>query len=265
MVTFDARYLPLQRQAYDYITRIQPVYLITTFMDIWVLLLLAAGGLASALLKKLTPAAAATGVLLGFSIYKGGGYTGIAMLALFFLLGTIATSFGATQKKALSIAEGNNGRRTMGQVIANAGIAGICGLMACLFPQKSGIFQVMMAGSFSAAIADTLSSELGNVFGRRYYNILYFKKDRRGLNGVISVEGTVCGMAGSALIATVYAVSFGWSKTFLWIVMAGTIGNLMDSFLGATLERRGYLNNNAVNFLNTLTGAAVCLLLFAYP
>ncbi len=229
-----------------------------------VLLLLAGGGLASALLKKLTWSAAVTGILLGFCIYKGCGYTGIAMLALFFILGTVATSFGAKQKQALAIGEENSGRRTIGQVIANAGVAGICGLLAWLFPQKVVAFQLMIAGSFSAATADTLSSELGNIFGRRYYNILSFKKDQRGLNGVISVEGTLCGIAGSVVISLVYAVGFGWNKNFIWIIIAGTIGNLMDSVIGATLERRGYLNNNAVNFLNTLTGAA-SLLLFACP
>jgi len=230
-----------------------------------VLLVLAGGGLASALLKKLTLPAAATGILLGFCIYKWGGYTSIIMMALFFILGTMATGFGAKQKQALSIAEENSGRRTVGQVMANAGVAGICGSLAWLFPQKAVAFQLMIAGSFSAATADTLSSELGNIFGRRYYNILSFKKDRRGLNGVISVEGTVCGIAGSIAIAMVYAIGFGWHKTLLWIIIAGTVGNLVDSLLGATLERQGYLNNNVVNFLNTLTGAIVCLLLFAYP
>ena len=37
----------------------------------------------------------------------------------------------------------------------------------------------------------------------------------------------------------------------------GTVGNLTDSVLGATLERQQRLSNNAVNFLNTLVGALV--------
>lgn len=230
------------------------------FADIAVLVFLVSGGLASAFLHKLTGPAAATGILLGFCIYKGGGYTDIAMLAIFFVLGTAATSLHAKQKQALKIAEDDKGRRRAGQVIANAGVAGICGLLAWQFPQKAAVLQLMIAGSFSAATADTLSSELGNIYGRRYYNIRTFKKDQRGLNGVISLEGTLCGMAGSTIIAIMYAIGFGWNKTFLWIIIAGTIGNFADSLLGATLERRGYLGNNAVNFLNTLTGAIVCLL-----
>lgn len=229
--------------------------------DIIVLLFLVSGGVVSAALHKLTWPAAATGILVGFCIYKGCSYTGIAMLAAFFVLGTIATGFGAKQKQQAKIAAHNTGRRTTGQVMANAGIAGICSLAALQFPQQANLFHLMMAGSFSAATADTLSSELGNIYGRRFYNILSLKKDQRGLNGVISLEGTGCGIAGSVIIAIVYAIGFNWNSTFLWIIMAGTIGNLADSVLGATAERRGYLNNNAVNFLNTLVGAVACLLL----
>ena len=57
------------------------------------------------------------------------------------------------------------------------------------------------------------------------------------------------------MIAVIYAIGFGWDKTFLILIIAGTIGNLSDSVLGAALERKRYLNNDAVNFLNTLIAA----------
>jgi uncharacterized membrane protein len=41
---------------------------------------------------------------------------------------------------------------------------------------------------------------------------------------------------------------------------AGLLGFAMDSVLGATLERRGLLNNDAVNFSSTLTAALFALL-----
>jgi len=95
------------------------------------------------------------------------------------------------------------------------------------------------------------------VYGRRYYNILTLKPDVRGLNGVVSLEGTALGLAGTAVLAAAYCLSTVWSPAFGWLLVAGTAGNLADSVLGATLERRGVLTNNAVNFLNTLTGALV--------
>jgi uncharacterized membrane protein len=45
-----------------------------------------------------------------------------------------------------------------------------------------------------------------------------------------------------------------------WISCAGAVfGLFFDSLLGATLERRGWLNNDAVNFLSTASAAGFAL------
>jgi uncharacterized protein (TIGR00297 family) len=206
---------------------------------------------------KLTTAAAWLGGGLGLLIYLGSGFAGLALLALFFGLGTAASGWRVADKRRLGLAEENRGRRTAGQVVANAGVAGLLGLLAWRLPLAAPLAHLMLAGSFAAATADTLASELGNVYGRRYYNILTWRPDARGLNGVVSLEGTALGLAGTAALAVVYCLRFGWGPAFGWLLVAGTAGNLADSVLGATLERGGYLTNNAVNFLNTLTGALV--------
>ena len=227
------------------------------FRLVSVLLLLGLGMFYSGRAGKLTTAAAATGGALGLLIYLGSGFVGLALLALFFVLGTAASGWRVADKRRLGLAEENKGRRTAGQVVANAGVAGLLGLLAWQFPPAVPLARLMLAGSFAAATADTLSSELGNVYGRRYYNILTLRPDARGLNGVVSLEGTALGLAGSAVIASAYGLGWGWGPAFGWLLVAGTAGNLIDSVLGATLERRGHLSNNAVNFINTLTGALV--------
>jgi uncharacterized protein (TIGR00297 family) len=212
--------------------------------------------------NKLTVTAALTGGLLGVLIFMGAGFIGIAMIAAFFMLGTIATSWKAKLKEQQGFAEVNKGKRRASQVIANAGVAALLGLLIFMFPEYALLLSVMIASSLSSATADTLSSELGNVYGKKFYNIITFKKDIRGLDGVVSLEGTLFGVAGSVIIAIIYSFGFGWNTNFFIIIASGTIGNLSDSVLGASLERKKYLNNDVVNFLNTLVAALAALLFF---
>jgi len=223
---------------------------------------LAIASIASVKTGKLTAIAGLTGFTVALLIFAGAGCTGIAMLAAFFVLGTAATSLGMNEKYKLGIAEKNKGRRTACQVIANAGVAAAMALLALILPQQAGLFQLMIAASFASAAADTLSSELGNLYGKRFYNIITFKKDKRGLDGVVSAEGTLAGIAGSLIIALIYSAKFGLDKEAGWIIIAGTAGNLFDSVLGASLERRHQLNNNMVNFSNTAIAAFIALLLY---
>lgn len=223
-------------------------------------LILLTGALLSARLKKLTVPAAVMGALLGWLVFAGGGYTGLGMLAAFFVLGTLATGWGRRRKSDLAGNEKNASTRTMGQVLANGGVAALAGLAALIFPVHGEIFVVVMAGSLASATADTLSSELGMVYGRRHYNILTWRPDQRGLDGVVSLEGTLIGIAGSAVIAMLYAIGHRWDGTMGVIILAGTAGNLADSLLGATLERKGIIGNDMVNFLNTLTAGVLASL-----
>jgi uncharacterized protein (TIGR00297 family) len=211
---------------------------------------------------KLTGAAAGVGGGLGLLIFAGAGWPGLGLLALFFGLGAGASAWRVADKRRLGLAEENRGRRRPGQVLANAGVAAALGLLAWQAPALAPLARLMLAGSLAAATADTLSSELGNVYGRRYYNILSGRPDQRGRNGVVSLEGTLLGLAGSALVAGAHLLAYGGGGAAgATLLLAGTAGNLADSVLGATLERRGVLGNNAVNFLNTLTGALVAGLL----
>ena len=218
--------------------------------NVIVLLILSAGVIASIRLKKLTVPAAVTGGVLGWLVFAGGGYTGLGMLAAFFVLGTVATNWKKQQKASQST-------RTTGQVFANGGVAALAGLGIFLFPAYRIPLELAMAGSLASATADTLSSELGIIYGRRHYNILTWKPDVRGKDGVVSIEGTLIGIAGSGVIALLYTIKHPALRDIGIIILSGTIGNLTDSILGAALERKGYIGNDMVNFLNTLAAGVL--------
>jgi uncharacterized protein (TIGR00297 family) len=221
-----------------------------------ILFLLVAGAAASAYRKKLTPAAALTGLLLGYTIYAGAGYTGLILLALFFVLGTAATAWKKKEKLLIKGSAAHQTTRHAGQVFANASVAALAAAITLLCPAQKPLCDLMLAASLASATADTLSSELGMVYGRRNVNILTWKRDERGLDGVISLEGTLVGIAGSALIAATYLAlaKTTWPHALI-VLAAGIFGNFADSYLGATLERKSILSNDAVNFLNTLLAA----------
>jgi uncharacterized protein (TIGR00297 family) len=206
--------------------------------------------------RKLTLEGTLTGGLVAVCIFMGAGLPGILMLAAFFIMATIATSW----KKNLK-GKSHPEIRNAAQVLANGGVAALCGLVMWLVPVQGDSLLILLAAALSSATADTLSSELGTVYGRRFYKIISFKPDEKGRDGVISLEGTLIGIAGSAVIAFIYILFLDWSHGFWIIIISGTAGNLFDSVLGATLERKGYIKNNLVNFLNTAFAALVAYLL----
>ncbi|HTD98354.1 MAG TPA: DUF92 domain-containing protein [Mucilaginibacter sp.] len=219
------------------------------------LLLITAGMLISIKAGKLTPTGAMTGGAIAILTFTGAGYTGVIMLSAFFIFGTAATAWKKKEKQQFKSAADRSSKRNAGQVLANGGVAAIAGLLIYILPARAELLRLMMAASLASAMADTLSSELGMIYGRRFYNVITFKRDKKGLDGVISMEGLLIGIIGSALIALIYAFGFGWDVRILFIIIAGTIGNLSDSVLGALLERKHYIGNDAVNFSNTLVAA----------
>jgi uncharacterized protein (TIGR00297 family) len=76
----------------------------------------------------------------------------------------------------------------------------------------------------------------------------------------VSVEGTAAGIAASLVIAVLGAAVglYPWLGVAV-IVLAAFAGTTLESILGATVERRGLLDNEAMNFLNTLVGALVAV------
>lgn len=227
-------------------------------LGLGLVLVLIFGSIAS---KKIDVPGGLVGGLLAWLIFLGGGIGSLLLLFAFFVLGSVASHFKMKEKAQLGLAQENRGKRSVRHAISNGGIAGLCGLLAWLFPHHQPLFLLMLASSLAAATADTLSSELGVVYGKKFVNILTWRADTLGKDGVISLEGTILGMAGALLIALLFAFfQKDWYGCF-WVCGAGVFGNAMDSVLGASLQRKGYMTNDSVNFANTALAAAFPLLI----
>lgn len=206
---------------------------------------------------KLSRVASLAAGVVGLTVFLGTGYMGLTLLGVFFLLGTLATSHRKELKPRLHANDLLPDKRNAGQVFANGGVAAITGMIAIWDREHVAIYQLLVAASLASAAADTLSSELGMVYGRRFYNILTFQKEEKGLDGVVSTEGTWIGIAAAALTGGIYFLFTDHATGWVIILVAGTLGNLADSVLGAVWERKRYIGNNTVNFLNTLLAALV--------
>ena len=215
-------------------------------------------------LRAATAFAAFTGALITATLYywTPGWHTALWPLLALFLLTFAATKFGRRHKEKMGTAEGKRGR-TASQVAANLGVAALASI-----PMSSGhlftnsvpgrVSLIAMLAALAEATADTLSSELGQVLGGEPRMLTTFRRVPPGTDGGISFPGTVAGCAGAAVVIGVAFVSLHlrlWEVSVAWI--GGVVGLFADSLFGATLERRGWLNNDAVNFLSTLVAALV--------
>ena len=123
----------------------------------------------------------------------------------------------------------------------------------------------MPLAALAEAAADTASSEIGQVLGGRPRMVTTAQIVDPGTDGAISIAGTLAGVVAAAIVAAAgtWAMRGGWALFNLSI--AGAIfGLFFDSLLGATFERKGWLNNDAVNFLSTASASAFALLMLTF-
>jgi len=193
--------------------------------------------------------------LIGMTILWLMGPAGYLGLLTFFLIGTAATRVGTKSKAALGVAESHGGRRRAANAFANGGIAAICALFAAV-ADDTGFFVSAFVASLAAACADTLESEIGQAWGHPTLLITSFKPVEPGTHGGISAVGTLAGLGGALLISFEAAAAglFAWRVAFP-VALVAFLATILESLLGATVERRGLLSNQGVNFFNTLVAA----------
>jgi uncharacterized protein (TIGR00297 family) len=207
------------------------------------------------------------GVVVGSAIYLCVGLPGWLMLVGFFVLGSGASKLGYQRKAALGVAQEDRGRRGAKHALANCGTALACAIAFHFWPHPAWLCAYV--GAFATALSDTSASEIGQLYGRTPILITTFQRVPVGTEGAVSLEGTLAGIAASLLLALLgWAVGLAGSGVgahFVWVIaVAAFVGNTLESYLGATLEGLKGIDNEVINFANTVIGAgtaaALCLL-----
>jgi uncharacterized protein (TIGR00297 family) len=206
---------------------------------------------------------ALSAVVIGTLITAGTGLAGFALIGGFFVIGSAVTRLGYATKAARGIAQERGGARGWRNAWANGGIPALLALLAGMTGEPNRhLFVLAYAASVATAAADTCSSEIGKAFGRRTFLITTLEPVPPGTEGAISAEGTLGGLAGGAAIAAIGAmVGLLGAVQASVAAVAGLLGCLAESVIGSVAERRGWLDNNQLNALNTGIGAAAAALL----
>jgi len=210
-------------------------------------------------LRAVTAAAALTGVILSVVLCLAAGPAALLPIATVFFLTFLTTRAGRRKKERYGTAEGRRGRRAS-QILANIGVAGICAVPVIFTTHARYILLAGVSAALAEAAGDTVSSELGQAFGRRPLLITTLRQVSPGENGGITIIGTTFAVIAVGLVC----VSCVWANLLLlpyfWTAAsAAFFGTLVDSLLGATLESPGRLGNNGVNFTSTAFSAALAI------
>lgn len=173
------------------------------------------------------------------------------ILIIFYLTSTKATRFRSDVKARIEDGhDGPSGNRGAGQVLASSGPAVIASLVywylyrydspiSSLLPDRSALNMFVML-FFAACSGDTFASELGTVLGSSAEKpFLVTSPGRivpRGTNGGITVAGTIAsGVGGFVIGLSYYAMGPDWGFDQFGLVLVGTLGGLIGSFLDSVI------------------------------
>ena len=224
-------------------------------MFIWLFYLIALCLIVALLLtsRSFNITAIVMSIVFGVIIYTLRGFVWLFILFLFLAVSIYATH--SLKKKD----DEKHEVRELDNVISN----GLVAFMSAVFN-----LPVMYLGSISAALADTLSSELGSHSEKSPRLITNLKKTvPKGTNGGITRAGILAAIGGAGLIAIIsFLFSSSFSvvspvRMFFAVFIAGIAGSLIDSVLGAIFENKHQMSNGSVNFTSTLIAAIIAKLI----
>lgn len=243
--------------------------------------------------KALSTSGAWAATIIGGLIFGLGGLSWAVLLLTFFISSSGLSHAFSRQKGNLNLGEkfAKGCQRDWAQVFANGGIGTLLVITHAVYPDLLMPW-IAYAGAMATVNADTWATELGVLSAKPPRLITTGKIVERGTSGGVTFLGTLATLGGAALIALVTALFMSQQIVsivliFVVVSMAGLSGSLLDSVLGATVQaiydcphcaieterhplhscgrktvlKRGFswLNNDLVNFISSMFGAAMAV------
>lgn len=171
---------------------------------------------------------------VGSAVIVGTSWRGASALGTFFIASSALTRVVPPDHHDSNDRNGRNAR----QVLANGGAAAIAALAALSVHHHRGF--VALAGSLSAATADTLATEIGSTSPTPPKLLISRRPTSAGISGGVTTRGLLATVAGAALTSTVTLVASDHARgrSAIAVALAGIGGSLLDSALGELIQER---------------------------
>lgn len=216
--------------------------------------------------KSLTIGGICSSWILGNSLWLGMGFEAWLISLIYFVSGSLVTKIKFKEKEEAGIAEKRAGRRGPENVFGSGAIPLISSIAINFLPEYENQLKLILIASFATKLSDTFASEIGKAYGENCYLITNLKRVPKGTEGAVSIEGTLAGLLGAFLISiSGYELGLISNVNEIIIInLSAFIATTIESYLGATLQdNKPWLTNEFINFINTLTGAIVSLILYS--
>ncbi len=185
---------------------------------------------------SLSRSGALAAVLVGAVIFGRGGWEWAILLLTFFVSSSVLTRSFRKRKLGLNEKFSKGGQRDAGQVLGNGGLATLFAGLHYFFPAEPWVWAAF-AASLAAVNADTWATELGVLNPHPPRMITNLNKIvEKGTSGGISLFGTLAALAGGGIIGLLAGIFAGSLTIGLFVTLAGLLGSLFDSLLGATIQ-----------------------------
>ena len=237
--------------------------------------------------RSLSRSGAIAATVVGTAAVTAGAGWGILLIVYFAVSALLSRLGGAAKARRTRSIIAKVGARDALQVLANGGPFALCALGTLASDGSGTLMAAAAAGALSASAADTWATEIGTFAAGTARSVRTGQVVPPGTSGAMSGAGTMAMVAGAIFVAG-SAMLLGATDAFAAVVIAGCVGAVADTIIGATLQDRRWcdacglateravhdcgavtrhvggsrrIDNDVVNLIATLTGAVAGWLL----